>query len=417
MNAVVGAGLSGLVAAKYLVESDMNTVVFEKDKSAGGRVKTNKFNVDIGAQFVTELHFDTLDLIKKFNLKLTRIVEPSAVIYKDNRFFRIDNESLSDTERDFIYHIIKIAKSNGISFISCNPDEISFSDWVLSEWNDTLLEEFAQPWISALTLTDPENISAMYGILLIFSELTGVYTIGGGMGRLSDVLCEYIKNRGCKISLEEHIKHIEIESSPTLVSEDGNTYSVDRAILAVPAPVAAEILKVEAPVLAQKLAKFDYSTAYQIIIGLDSHIWDNSWSILIPRLEMEGIAAICSPHIKRKDYDGNSVLEFFLYGDGVAKFQKIGYDYIYEIIDTLFPEVKYNITYHEMIYWEHALPIYNINNTEKLNDAILDIPEDVFLAGDYLFAPSIEAAVVSGKLAGVSVCETQHISWTGIQDD
>jgi predicted NAD/FAD-dependent oxidoreductase len=59
--AIVGAGLSGLSAARYLVAQGLNVVIVEKSQGVGGRAATRRIHlpdgtvllVDHGAQFFT----------------------------------------------------------------------------------------------------------------------------------------------------------------------------------------------------------------------------------------------------------------------------------------------------------------------------------------------------------------------------
>ncbi|MCX6934813.1 MAG: FAD-dependent oxidoreductase, partial [Verrucomicrobia bacterium] len=54
--AVIGAGISGLVCARRLVEAGHGVVVFEKSRNLGGRCATRKFGehvVDHGVQYFT----------------------------------------------------------------------------------------------------------------------------------------------------------------------------------------------------------------------------------------------------------------------------------------------------------------------------------------------------------------------------
>ena len=54
--AIVGAGISGLMAATYLAEKGKNSVLFDKGRGPGGRMSTRRFSefrLDHGAQFFT----------------------------------------------------------------------------------------------------------------------------------------------------------------------------------------------------------------------------------------------------------------------------------------------------------------------------------------------------------------------------
>ena len=55
-TAIVGAGISGLMAATYLAEKGKNSVIFDKGRGPGGRMSTRRFGefrLDHGAQFFT----------------------------------------------------------------------------------------------------------------------------------------------------------------------------------------------------------------------------------------------------------------------------------------------------------------------------------------------------------------------------
>jgi len=429
MHAVVGAGIAGLVATKYIADSGRRVIALEKDINTGGRLKIigDTFKADAGAQFVTDMHVNTLKLITNLKLKkyLRSIPEPSAVIYDGVKFREISHNSMSSDEIEFMERVIEIAKNKKLSFTSCQPSNMSISEWITTEWDENLLENFVQPWITALTLSDPENLDAAYCILLIFSELSGVYTIEHGMGMLSKILSENIVNNGGIIRRNSEVIKLEIKDGPSLlIKTEGECKEMDvnTATIAVPAPVAAEIVRSELPELSKTLRCVKYSTACQIVLGLENKIWNKSWSILVPRTEMKGVAAICKPSIKCNSFSPHSkgMIEIFIYGEHAKNLLKIGeeksIEYATEIIETILPGIEKKILWHNMSCWEYALPLYD-KNILKVKESLSDVPEGIFLAGDYIFAPSIEAAVTSGILAGVSACETQHISGTELQGD
>ncbi len=77
---IIGAGISGLVAARDLAAEGWNVIVLEKSRSIGGRCATRIWNghvVDHGAQFIT-LHSETirLDMLKIAQNKIHEIQAP-----------------------------------------------------------------------------------------------------------------------------------------------------------------------------------------------------------------------------------------------------------------------------------------------------------------------------------------------------
>lgn len=69
---IVGAGLSGLFAAKVLHESDIPVVVVEAQDRVGGRTFTQK-GVDQGAGYVGSTQTAILDLLEKFGMQTSQV--------------------------------------------------------------------------------------------------------------------------------------------------------------------------------------------------------------------------------------------------------------------------------------------------------------------------------------------------------
>ncbi len=429
MHVIVGSGISGLTAAKKIVEHGKRAVILEKSSEIGGRLRTHgdMFKFDAGAQFVTDMHKDTLKLIESLDMKkyLKPIPEPTAFIYKDEKFVEVSPEYMNNEEVEFLNKVVNIAKENRLSFTSCDFVDMSMSEWVISEWGEDLLEDFVQPWISALILSAPEDISASYGVLLIFSELTGVYTLGHGMGQLSTALYRNFIRSGGMVKKKTEVIRIEHDDIVSVITDDEENPLIraESVILATQAHASAKIIESQYKKIAKILYNIEYSSACQIVLGLEYKIWNKSWSILIPRHEINDIAAICEPSIKCESFSppGKGMLEIFVYGDTAKKLYNSGKDYsvnyAIDIINDVFKNrIEDDIIWSDVIYWENALPLYN-KKILQLKEAISQLPDRLYLAGDYMFAPSLEAAVKSGLIAGVSACETQHISDTQRQGD
>ncbi|WP_054972570.1 flavin monoamine oxidase family protein [Paenibacillus sp. A3] len=86
---VVGAGLSGLVAASLLKDAGHNVKIIEADNRVGGRIYTlrapftNGLYLDVGAMRIPESHYLVMEYIRKFNLPLQPFINetPNDTIY------------------------------------------------------------------------------------------------------------------------------------------------------------------------------------------------------------------------------------------------------------------------------------------------------------------------------------------------
>src|SRR5260221_3661146 len=90
---VIGAGVAGLAAARYLKSAGMQVTVLEKNPYVGGRVHTDCFEglkVDTGAQFMTNFYAHTLQIIYDLGLQDTVVpITGGASIMRNGKLYRI----------------------------------------------------------------------------------------------------------------------------------------------------------------------------------------------------------------------------------------------------------------------------------------------------------------------------------------
>ncbi|XP_017475761.1 PREDICTED: amine oxidase [flavin-containing]-like [Rhagoletis zephyria] len=84
---IIGGGVSGLSAAKYLGEQGVDLVLLEATERLGGRTRTNKNEnvlwVDLGGAYVGRSQNHLLRIIKEFNLELYPVNEVEKLVYYD----------------------------------------------------------------------------------------------------------------------------------------------------------------------------------------------------------------------------------------------------------------------------------------------------------------------------------------------
>ena len=176
---IIGAGISGLIAARVLEDNGFSPVVIEATDRAGGRVKTdilNGFQLDHGFQVLLTsypaaqqyLNFKSLDL-QKF--------PPGASIFKNNKQKIIGDPlrdlsllfptllsgigSLSDKLR--ILKLNNYLKKKSLSAIFSDPEQSTFSYLKEYGFSTEIISEFFKPFFSGIFLeTQLETSSRMF---------------------------------------------------------------------------------------------------------------------------------------------------------------------------------------------------------------------------------------------------------------
>ena len=165
--AIIGAGVSGLVAANYLETKGYAPVIFEASDRVGGRVKTDYadgFIFDHGFQVLLTsypaaqkyLDYDLLDL-KKF--------KPGAVIFSDGKSTKI-----GDASRDFSFLFSTLFSSVGS--VSDKLKVVSLGNKLKKKNFDDI---FRAPEISTLDYLKREGFSDRMIQQFFIPFFTGIY--------------------------------------------------------------------------------------------------------------------------------------------------------------------------------------------------------------------------------------------------
>lgn len=419
--AIIGSGIAGLTAANY--SKNKNKLIFEKG-SIGGKTRSetiNNFTCDVGAQFLLNKFNFTLKLIEELGLKrkLAEFNQPLISIYRDGQIIPIKPSILGfirsgpfnfSNKLNFLRMFRKIRDISArydLSFkrsgLGTRHDHISISDWVLENFEEDLLEYFVQPLLTSITLSEPEELSATYGLTLL-SSMEHLYAIRGGFGEIPARIIE--KNSlESKIFSNAEVKKIVVENEKVAgvdVSIKGTKkfYPATKIICSVPSKTVLKILKL--PVKNRRaFEQIEYSSAIQVCIATKERVWDKTYGIVIPRAEKKMISAIAESTLRNDSYapKGNGLLSIFIAGKNAKKLLKkkdnvIGEKVIDELED-IFPGIEDKKIFIKTYKWEQGIPIHRPGFSEWVN--YLGSPyKNLYFCGDYLYLGSVESAVYSG---------------------
>ena len=434
---VVGGGTSGLAAAYTLQRGGAECTVLEKGDFSGGRIygiEKEGFTLDLGAQFFFRRYRTTYDLMNQLGIFGQRVKFAKPVgILRDGTV-----HALSTSVMDNLKHPTAALKfgalSNrgkrqgmkmGLDFLRISKkldfddplkaielDNISVADYARRNWGDEILEYAIQPIDSALTLGEPEEISAAYGLALPWYAIQGLSTTTKGIGYLAESLSSNVKDirlntEVTKILLDgDKAKGVEIKNgSKTEFME------ADDVICSALAPQAAGLLPDLPAALTDTLSGIKYSACTHVMLATRGKVIDDMYAIATPRREGLSMCGITDNANKAPTYapPNTSLIHVFTFG----KFAREMLDWddarIQEHctreIQMVVPAFPDEPIFCEIFRWPEAVCLSSpgqITAVQKLKVGLREFKR-LHLVGEYFGMPSVEAALNSGVKAAEKV--------------
>jgi oxygen-dependent protoporphyrinogen oxidase len=421
---VIGAGMAGMAAARQLTLAGLQVTVLEKNSYVGGRVHTNvvdDFEVDAGAQFLTNFYTNTRHLIRELGLQDDLIPIPTGVaITHRRRLYKLSN-NLSLIFTSLITWRSKLILLKTLvpllghwqqldthAFYKAYPlDTRPLAEYARQELNDELLEYVLQPPLSGIFYWTPEHTSQAL-LFLLFKAGLGMklLTLRHGLGQLSEAMAT-------NLLVQYNTEIISIFPNQTTgytiqayVNGQNSQFSADGIVCAIPATRVSALL----PSLNTKQRAFfeaiSYSTTVTSNIGLDHRVPADFYGMFCPRREIEYLAAASVQSAKNREQipAGRDLLQLFSSGPAgrdlldkddatihaklLADLQLAGFPY------DLGGQRLFSLVYR----WPEALPEFDVGHFMRLKafaDGEIESGSIVF-AGDYLGGPFIEGAITSG---------------------
>lgn len=266
---VVGAGLSGLVAARELDSRNVPVVVLEARNRVGGRMVRQKVEadecsgwIDLGGQWVGDSQTYILELAKELGLedkKFKQHKDGATVLWYGGKRSTDTNEIPAPNDVDRKAAGILSAKlSDAAKNISRekpwdSPGANEFDERTLRQWIDDTAKEFVADndyakfyvaWDSVFNQSggSPREVSLLHALFELKAnppdDHPDTYLYNGAAGQIPPLLSNHL---GDKVKLNSKVVAIERGNDGVTVSTGAGPYPCKAVIVAIPPFLTAAI--------------------------------------------------------------------------------------------------------------------------------------------------------------------------------
>jgi protoporphyrinogen/coproporphyrinogen III oxidase len=404
--AVVGGGISGLVAAHTLASGGDEVVLLEDGERLGGKLHTVELDsatIEAGADSFVVRDEGALDLCR--DLEIDDLREPrsfGAWIWRDRELHPMPEGTSGGipTSARALLGAGVLSIGGRVRALAdlvlpgplTGPD-VSVGGFVTRRFGREIAEILVDPLLAGTRAGNLDELSLAAGTPALDavarrhrSVIGGLRKSGeigtprflapaGGMGTIADALVDRLRVSGAEIKTGARVTRITGSGGAYRLVAGDAVVDASGIVLAVPAYEAAELLEEMAPEAARVLASIRYASVASVALAYSPGSLElplTGSGILVPRSEQKEVAA-CTwfsskwPHLAPDD--GRVVLRCFVGRAGRHPALELDDG---EIADRAHAEMSRMLDVrrppisHHVARWERGLPQYDVGHVDRV---------------------------------------------------
>lgn len=262
---VVGAGVTGLTAARRLQAAGKRVVVLEARDRVGGRLLTEDVDgvrIEVGGQWVSPDQSALIHLLDELGLQTYPRHRDGASVYVgldgERRTFTGDAFPVSATTAAEVDRLTAELDRLAAAMDPLRPwdhpdaaslDGVSFAEWLTGMTDDTEARDNVALYVGSAMLTKPtHSFSALTAVLMAasaggFSNLVDADFILDRcvVGGLQEVPVRLAQDLGATVRLSSAVREISWDDSGATVTSETGAYRASRVLIAVPPTLVGRI--------------------------------------------------------------------------------------------------------------------------------------------------------------------------------